>query len=275
MARYVPLGNITRPRQISNDEKEPIGWFTSNGARIPIYEGQTKQQAFVAYVEKRNAEIREKLKRDEQEEALKNQQMQKAKEEADRLNDKIEKPVLSGNYKAITPQMRDIAIQTAEEMQRDFPLLHKSFEVKYEKYMDAMGYGFTDRIELNGAMIKKRLASGHLTEKELRSVVAHELTHVMQNRWWQRIGKKGDDYNAFIDNIWNSTVNRYIESNPKFSLAEINKMTSNQYGGGGHSRYGGDSVERMAVAVEMAYKGNNDAVADIGKLLIDEMKKWR
>jgi len=258
-----------------SENREIKQWITVHGNHIPIYDGQSKQQAYIAWINKRNDEIREKIKRDEQEESLKNQQIQKAKEEADKLNDKIEKPVLSGNYKASTPQMRDIAIQTAEEMQRDFPLLHKSFEVKYEKYMDAMGYGFADRIELNGAMIKKRLASGHLTEKELRSVIAHELTHMMQNRWWQRIGKKGEDYNKFIDDIWNSSVNKYIESNPKFSLAEINKMTSNQYGGGGHSRYGGDSVERMAVAVEMAYKGNNDAVANVGRLLIDEMKKWR
>lgn len=258
---------------MEKNKREPVDWITVHGNHVPVYDGQSKQQAWIAWINRRNDEIREKIKRDEQEEERKNQQIEENKKEADRLNDKIEKPIISGSYKA-TDEMKSLAMQTAEEMQKDFPLLHKSFEVKYEKYMGAMGYGFSDRIELNGAMIKKRLASGHLTEKELRSVIAHELTHMMQARWWQRIGKKGDDYNKFIDDIWNSAVNKYIESHPKLSLADINKMTSNQYGGGGHSRYGGDSVERMAVAVQMAYQGNNDAVADVGRLLITEMKKW-
>lgn len=39
---------------MAEKEREPIGWFTSNGARIPIYDGQTRDEAFKEFQIKAN-----------------------------------------------------------------------------------------------------------------------------------------------------------------------------------------------------------------------------
>ena len=41
-------------------DREPIGWFTSNGARIPIYDGQTQDEAMKEFQMKANQQIADK-----------------------------------------------------------------------------------------------------------------------------------------------------------------------------------------------------------------------
>lgn len=56
--------------------REPVDWITINGVHIPIYEGESKNDAF-------NRAIKEKLKADEEK---KSKEIQRNKEEADKLN---------------------------------------------------------------------------------------------------------------------------------------------------------------------------------------------
>ena len=56
-------------------QKEPERWITVNGRHIPVYEGETKDQAVNRYIAKQNEETKEK-------------QIAKHKEQADKLNGK-------------------------------------------------------------------------------------------------------------------------------------------------------------------------------------------
>ena len=46
--------NIGKPRRDAGDE--PTGFFTANGARVPIFEGQTKEEAAKAFADRKEAE---------------------------------------------------------------------------------------------------------------------------------------------------------------------------------------------------------------------------
>ena len=41
-------------------DREPVGWFTMNGKRVPIFEGESKADAINRSIAKRNSDIREK-----------------------------------------------------------------------------------------------------------------------------------------------------------------------------------------------------------------------
>lgn len=297
MARYVPLGNITKPQRISNNKKEPIDWFTSNGARIPIYEGQTKQQAFVAYVEKRNAEIREKIKRDEQEQALKNQQMQKAKEEADKRNNeniKAEDPIINTKfYKSTTQQMKDIVTDVYKDMQEEFPILKKAvtFDFLNGGGCEAIG----DSISMDGRYMKSALKTDKefkedYGEMRMRSTTAHELTHVIQSRIGVRerlrTGTKIDE-EEITGRILNTAIDKYVRDNSGTSKEQILKDLKKAYGlrtlDCDPSRR--PMMERMAMAMQYYYMdtrhpkvssvraGANKSLAQIGYYIAEELKR--
>lgn len=191
----------------------------------------------------------------------------------------IEKPVVAGSYNA-TQEMKDFAMSVAQDMQKDFPMLAKSFDILYEKYMGSVaGYGFLNKIELNGAYLKKSFAQKDLDY--VRGVIAHELTHTMQDRIATAEGIKGSEArDAYIDNMWNKAVDRYVADHPGITPKEINRRVSAIYGGGGHSRQGGSGKERMAVAVEHFYNKIPQGVdrhmniaGEVGKYVIEELKR--
>lgn len=183
---------------------------------------------------------------------------------------------IGGNFK-YTKDMADFASKVSQELQRDFPeLLSSGFSVEFNKYMgDAAGMGYKDRIELNGSYFKKALQKGDTDY--LRGLIAHELTHTMQDRINSSLGLRGDDRNKNTEKIWDSAVSKFVRDNPQYTPKDINKAVSNAYGGGGHSRYGGDATERMAVAVERFYanKGGGGLVTDVGRYVTREINNRR
>jgi len=204
----------------------------------------------------------------------KDRQISQNKTEAENLkNLELSKPVFGGDYKA-TPEMVQIVGETAKKMQEEFPILRKSFNIDINKNMDASGLVWDDKgIELRGATLKHYL---HWKQpKEIEGIVAHELTHVIQERLIRQNGLPkyifdGESKN-YIDSIWNRAVERYVKDNPKFTIKEVNKIMANTYGDGGHSRMGGTSIEKMAVAVQQVYRGYGKV--EIGKYVIEELKK--
>lgn len=191
----------------------------------------------------------------------------------------ITKPTVGGNYKA-TDEMKDLAMGMAERMQREFPeLLGKTFEIKFSKYMDAAGYGFRDYIELNGAFFKKRLKkydyNARFKQQEIdyfQGVVAHELLHSMQSRLATQLGQLGDKYTVLMNDIWGSATKKFIANNPEFTEKDLDKTVASLYGGGGHSRTGSQTDEKMAVAVEMSYREPDHVIAPLGNYIRDEFK---
>lgn len=196
-------------------------------------------------------------------------------------NSNIERPTISGSYNA-TQEMKDFAMSVAQDMQKDFPMLSKSFEIQYNKYMGSVaGYGFLNKIELNGAYLKKSFAQKDLDY--VRGIIAHELTHTMQDRIATADGIKGSEArDAHISKIWNKVVDKYVADHPGITAKDINKRISAIYGGGGHSRQGGSDTERMAVAVEHFYNKipqgvdkNMSMAGEVGKYVIEELKRRR
>ena len=68
-------------------EQKIVGWFTSKGKHIPILEAQSKQEALSNYIKNsdKNKSVAEKN------EDIKQKQIAKNKEQADKLNNKKEK----------------------------------------------------------------------------------------------------------------------------------------------------------------------------------------
>ena len=90
------------------EEREVIGWFTVNGVHRPIYEGESKQDAYNREVAKLN-------------EDTKNRQIAKSKEQADRLNGKIQRD----NLKNATNLPKTLALKNikAEEANKTSDVL--------------------------------------------------------------------------------------------------------------------------------------------------------
>lgn len=183
-----------------------------------------------------------------------------------------DEPVIGGNYNA-TPEMIDLAMEVAEQMQGEFPeLLSEQFEIRFDKYMgNNAGEGFRDYIALNGAHFKKRLKEDD--REYLNGVVAHELTHTMQSRLNTIMGIKGEENrDKNIERIMDNAIVRYVSDNPDKTVEQINKTIANAYGGGGHSGIGSRADEKMAVSIEHIYSGETDVVASVGKYVVEELK---
>lgn len=203
----------------------------------------------------------------------KERQIAENKKQADSRNETVEKPVFGGDYKA-TPEMVKIVDETARQMQEEFPILNKQFNIDINKNMESAGLNSDDKgIELRGATLKRCLEYGK--EKVIRGTVAHELTHLIQERLIRQNGLSkyifDEESKNYIDSIWDRAVERYVKDNPKFTVKEVNKIMSNAYGDGGHSRIGGTSIEKMAVAVQQVYRGYGKV--ELGKYVIEELKK--
>ena len=69
-------------------EKEPTGWITVNGKHVPVYDGESEQDAFNRAVAKSNSDKREK-------------DIARNKEQADKLNGKSE-PKKSTKFEVVS-----------------------------------------------------------------------------------------------------------------------------------------------------------------------------
>ena len=186
---------------------------------------------------------------------------------------------VGGNYKA-TQEMIDTVRAIAEEVREDFPILDTAVDISFNKGLGRYGgLGWQDEIELNGKLIKDKLAKAlhkDYAVNEIRGFVSHELTHVMQDRMNSASGIFGSDNREDnIERIWNNAVNNYLKSPESIhkTKEQVDKMMSNVYGGGGHSRIGGRVSERMAVAVENYYTKDHTLAQKVGKYVVEELKK--
>ena len=179
------------------------------------------------------------------------------------------RPIIGGSYKS-TPEMQNLAMKVAIKLQKQFPeLLADEFEMHFNKYMSAMGYGFRDRIELDGAGFKKLLKSGE--DKECEGLVAHEIIHTIQARLNTAMELKGDEREKNIDRIMDNVIKRYA-SDKGVDVASVSKTLAHEYGGGGHSRLGGASDEKMSVAVQSLFIGESGMAAEVGQYVLDELR---
>ena len=81
-----------------------VGWFTSKGKHIPILEGQSKEEALSNYIKNsdKNKSVAEKN------EDIKQKQIAKNKEQADKLNNKkVEKKVDDADFKELSNKDAD------------------------------------------------------------------------------------------------------------------------------------------------------------------------
>jgi len=102
--------NTATERVTSVTQKEPKDWITVNGKHIPIFEGESKDDAYNRYVAKTNEDTKEK-------------QIAKHKEEADRLNGKIPKITQDGETAedgSITMQFLHIANEKTADFGKQF-----------------------------------------------------------------------------------------------------------------------------------------------------------
>lgn len=154
-------------------------------------------------------------------------------------------------------------------------LQEEEVEIQFNKYMgDTAGYGFLDHIELNGKAFKQAISSGRSDiVNAYKAVVVHELTHTIQDRINTASNLRGDEREQNTERIWNNAVNAYIKDNPGKTQAELNKLVSNSYGGGGHSKIGSRASERMATTVELNYRNGKGVVSDLGGYVIKELQK--
>lgn len=182
----------------------------------------------------------------------KDRQIEENRRQADALNNQsaqYEKPVFNTeNYKSTTPQMKNLVTEVYEDMQKEFPILRKAVEFEFT---NGGGYeAIGDSVWLDGRHMKAALQHGN-HETYLRSTVAHELTHVIQ----ERMGKsKAEEFSA---NILNVAASSYIRDNPGITKEQIFKNLKTAYG---LRTLDCDSsrrpmMERMAVAVETYYMG--------------------
>lgn len=213
-------------------EQEPIKWITLNGRHIPIYEDGSIG---------------------------------------------MPKPKIAGNYGKQTPEMESMALQVGIKMQKEFPeLLADQFEIRFEKYMGSdYGDGGRDYIDLNGAALKKLLKEPYDQEihrQTYRGVVAHELTHTMQDRLNTALGLKGDEREKNLDRMWDNIIRRYSKDrnmDPE-DVKRIDGILASYYG---KSRIGATATEKMAVAVEMAYHtGGNKRIEGLGEYVLQEFR---
>ena len=135
------------------------------------------------------------------------------------------------------------------------------------------GVEYANKVELNGAHFKKLLKDGKYDEA--RGIVAHELTHLVQDRINNGLGLKGDDRDKHNATLWDNAVANFVRDNPKYTEKDVKKRVSNQYGGGGHSRDGSRPEELMAVAVQVNAKYGNDGsfTSEVGKYVLKEIAK--
>lgn len=250
--RYIPLRNAVPKRKPTINKDEPDRWVTVKGAHIPIYKDEQGNDVFGV-----GKEI-----------------------------EQIEKPIIGGTYKA-TEQMKTLVMDAAEQMQKDFPILRKSLQVNIDKNVDAAGkVNPVDNVAtISGAWLKDRLRYGDRTSpknlKDIKGTVCHELTHVMQYKLLEKMGLPKDTVNVeksknYIDSLWNSAVDRCIKSHSNLTAKEINTVMANSYGHGGHSRLGSSSIEKMAVAVQIVYRGYDDRYSwqtELGRYMIEELQK--
>lgn len=252
--RYVALRNAIPKRKPAINNDEPDRWITVKGAHIPIYKDEQGNDVFGV-----GKEV-----------------------------EQIEKPVIGGTYKA-TEQMKDLVMDATEQMQKDFPILRKSLQVNINKGVSSDAAGIIDISDntatISGAWLKNKLRYGNRTSpkdlKDIRGVVCHELTHVMQYRLFDKNGLSKHYLNSeesknYIDSLWSRAVDRCVKSHPDLTAKEVNTVMANSYGHGGHSRYGSSSMEKMAVAVEIVYRGYDDRYSwqtELGKYMIEELQK--
>lgn len=198
-------------------------------------------------------------------------------------------------YKSTTQQMKDIVTEVYEDMQNDFPMLSKSVEVNFTNGGGNEAIG--DSIWLDGRLMKQLLNKDErLKDKDgdiyMRETVAHELVHVIQSRVGAIEGTQARNNGDFVQNrdyaefsskqILDTAINKYIANNPNSSTYEqIYKDLKKEYG---LSTLDTDpsrrpAMERMAVAVERAYKARltgknkNSEIVQVGNYIMDELRR--
>ena len=182
--------------------------------------------------------------------------------------------VVGGSYNA-TKKMIDFATASSDEFRKLVPkYLSDEVNIDFEKYMgNNAGETYANKVELNGAHFKKLLKDGKYDEA--RGIVAHELTHLVQDRINDGLGLKGEDRDKHNEMLWNNAVANFVRANPKYTAKDVKKSVANQYGGSGHSRYGSRPEELMAVAVQVNARYGNDGsfTSEVGKYVLKEIAK--
>lgn len=210
----------------------------------------------------------------------KERQINENKKQADALNNKsaqLEKPILNTDYyKSTTPQMKQLVTEVYEDMQKEFPdFLGKA--VEFDFYNGGGFEAIGDSVSLDGRYMKQVLQKDNkYLEMYVRSTVAHELTHTIQ----QRMGKARAE--EISTKILDTAIDRYVKENPNATKKQVLKDLKKAYGlrtlDCDTSRR--PMMERMAVAVESyymdkKYPGNSYTKKDIihiGYYVAEELK---
>lgn len=176
------------------------------------------------------------------------------------------------------PEVKEMIGNVSSDMGKIFMVLSdEPVDVELVKAYEvsgALGEGYLDRILLNAKWFNGE------TDGYGAQIVAHELFHTVQSRTF-RVLKANGISSTGKTNVDDELFGKALfEASKKLNMKEkdIQKTLANLYGGGGHSRYGNDSAEMGATAIEHWYrskigKAGDTTATTVGESLIEVYRK--
>lgn len=288
--------SIGQGRVTNMSQKEPIDWITVNGAHVPLYDGESKEQAISRHLSIIKAEKDKEL------------QIAKNKEQADRLNGKIDHV---GSYKKnfgikllnsekIDSRFLSDSEKILSKMYKDIPVIPKNMTVEFKDFSkdskideeykktwalsarnyDGAIYFNTNNLKNYDDAIKeydKSIKSGqYIKGTTPASILAHEIGHKVEYAIAQKNGVDVSDLPKH--QTARSIVTEAFKSLPDgmFKDMQSARNSISLYAGSSHSLFSKndtpDYEETFAEALSDYYTNGNNA-NEFSKAIVKTMKE--